>query len=533
MKWGSLNRRVTGCILTAMLMVSGCADGRPVTQEIQEEVPAEYEEHMKLSIAYWQIDEAFKKRNEDKVLQEIESRFNVTFEPCNITWDDYYEKIKLWAQTDALPDIFVGAYRTENSFYQWVREGLLKEIPQELTKYPNLQRYLDSPQMQTCQVNGKTYCIFRQTYSEQAETVKDRTILYRWDLAQKAGITKEPENWDEFRSMIQAIIEADSEHMGIRGMTAKGYSMLIGPLFTYSIPCASTGGTSFYWLQQGEEYIPALFAGESFGSDALPTWQLIRDMYTEGTIEQDIILTTTSQAEEKFLSGKSAAICIDGGIGNTKTFENIGSFWREVHGSEFMQDVRYLDLMPSVDTQTYYTAWGYAWSETYLNDKISQEKLDRILAIYDFLLSEEGILLSNFGIQDETYRINEDNTITVLSQQPITEVYPSTDLFASLVCWNYGNEEESRFPDKVPKEYIQADEERVEAARACSMMDYEYACIQEFHQLDTDFSIDINNIFQRIMVGTDPVEEVWQDIIEEYRQKGLQEAIDAVNERMK
>ena len=36
-------------------------------------------------------------------------------------------------------------------------------------------------------VDGKLYCIFRQTYSEQAETIKDRTIAYRWDLAREAG----------------------------------------------------------------------------------------------------------------------------------------------------------------------------------------------------------------------------------------------------------------------------------------------------------------------------------------------------------
>ena len=84
--------------------------------------------------------------------------------------------------------------------------------------------------------------------------------------------------------MIQAIIKKDSEGTGIGGMTAKNYSMLMGLLFTYSIPLASTGGSRYYWVPKGKDYyVPALFAGEKLGDDAVPTWNLARDMY-EGAL---------------------------------------------------------------------------------------------------------------------------------------------------------------------------------------------------------------------------------------------------------
>ena len=41
---------------------------------------------------------------------------------------------------------------------------------------------------------------------------------------------------------------------------------------------------------------------------------------------------------------------------------------------------------------------------------------------------------------------------------------------------------------------------------------------------------DINNIIQRIMTGTQPLEEVWEEIIQEYKNNGLMEVIDKVNE---
>lgn len=508
------------------MLISGCGKNTSVIEKGSETTT--YDEHLDISIAYWQIDKALEGKDSDEVLKKIEEKFNITIVPENITWDDYYSKIELWAENNTLPDIFVGAYRTSNTMGEWAEQGLLHEIPSDLSKYENLSRYMDSPETETCQINGKTYCIFRQTYSEQAETVKDRTILYRWDLAKAAGITKEPESWDEFRDMIQAIIKTDSENTDIKGMTSKDYSMLIAPLFTYSMPLAAVGDSSFYWVSNGEKYVPAIFAGESLGEDALPTWNLVRDMYEEGTIEEDILFTTTSQAEEKFLSGKSAAICIDGGISNTKTYENIGQYWKEIHGHDFFEDVKYLDLLPSIDGNTYYTAWDYAWSETYISAKVSDEKLDRILALYDYLLSEEGTLLSNFGIVDDTYSMDDNGQVTILYDKP-SDKYHSLEMFASLVCWNYGNTDGAGFPNLVPDSYVQMDKERVEKARTLEIPPYSYECTKALYESGNGFSIKVKDIFKDVMLSEEPVEDVWNKIIDEYIDAGLLDVIDEVN----
>ncbi len=485
-----------------------------------------YEEHMEISVAYWQIDEALKNRGDDDVLKALEEKFNITIVPCNITWDDYYSRIRLWAETGELPDLFVGAHRMSQDFSRWVKEGLLHEIPADLSAYPHLAQYMDSPERAQCMIDGRLYCIFRQTYSEQAETVKDRTIAYRWDLAREAGITEEPENWEEFQDMLVAIMEADSEGKQIGGMTAKDFNMLMGPLFTYSIPLASSGGVSYYWVPQGEGYVPAVFAGEELGSDALPTWRLVREMYEKGVIEPDIFLSTTAQAEEKFLMGKSAAICFDGGIANSKTYGNIIQYWEEVHGSEFLEDVRFLDLMPSVDGELYYTVWGYSWSESYISGRVSGEKMDRILALYDYLLSEEGQRLGRYGVEGVSYRVAEDGSIVLLTEEAPSALYPSIGMLESLVSWNNDSL-------TVPQEYRREDEKRVERARECRIPEYEYECSMTASRMEDPLSIDINRIFQQIVLGTEPVEEVWARIIEEYKDEGLMEMIEEVNRRVR
>lgn len=102
-------------------------------------------------------------------------------------------------------------------------------------------------------------------------------------------------------------------------------------------------------------------------------------------------------------------------------------------------------------------------------------------------------------------------------------------LFSSLVCWNYGNLSPYRFPETVPEAYVPEDVERVDMARKMEIPAYDYECTRIFYELGTDFSFDINNIFQRIMTGTQPLEEVWEEIIQEYKNNGLMEVIDKVN----
>lgn len=115
-------------------------------------------------MGYWDVDAALANRENDTVLKTIEEKFNVTFEPVNVTWDDYNQKFQLWASSDSLPDIFASDVRTTATFAEWANDGLLHEIPSDLSAYPNLAKYLDSPESDTCMVGDKMYCIFRQTY---------------------------------------------------------------------------------------------------------------------------------------------------------------------------------------------------------------------------------------------------------------------------------------------------------------------------------------------------------------------------------
>lgn len=535
-KWMAL---FMACAMTAG-MLAGCGNAQtaPAAGENQEDAGAavvdDFSEHMDISLAFWDVEANLTGTPDDKVLQTLEEKFNVTFVPQNLSWDDYEQKLQLWAASDSLPDIFMGAERTKATFSKWANEGLLKEIPADLSAYPNLSVYMDSPELPTCQVGGKTYCIFRQTYTEQAWTTIDRMVAYRWDLAQEAGITKEPETWDEFREMIQAVISADPEGKGIAGMTAKGYTLLPGEFIPYSSSVAAVSGVTFYWVDNGDgTYVPAYFAGDELGANMLPAWQLLRDMYTEGTIEKDIAVTSSTQAMEKFLQGSNAAILIDGGAGNI--YNEVGKYWQEVYGEEFLDDVKFLSVMQDKDNNLAYPVWDYAWSESYISSHVDEAKLSRILSIYDYLVSREGVLLVNCGIEGETYGYDENGAITYegYGDGVPGSTYNSINIFANLASWTPGMEDSNEFPLVVPREYIDINNAKYEVAKGVTVPEYNYDCTTAFVNLGTDFALVVEEDLLNIMTGTEDVEKMWNDIIDGYKQNGLEDIITQVNDAVK
>lgn len=514
-----MGKKILIMLIAAVIGLTGCTGGRQENQ-----VAEKAEERMKISIAVWDADEALAG---DVVLEGIEEKFNVEFEPINMSWDDYYQKVERWASTGSLPDLFVGDFRKSSLYIQWINQGLLCAIPENLSDYPNLESYMSGlEKTQVSAVNGRIYCIPRQTYPAQEWTSIDRIIAYRWDLAQKAGITEEPENWEEFQKMILAIIKEDPENMGIQGMTAESPKTISGILLPYASSIAVSDGNGFFWKQdEGGIYKPVYFA-----DNLLPAFQLGRDMYETGVIEKDFVLQTNKSAQDKFQRGESAAILYSGGYGGV--YEEICAHWKEYHGRDFTQDVKALRLMPDVNGNKAYPIWGYAWSESYINAKVSEEKLDKILQIYDYLLSDEGAFLATYGPEGELYEVVDGRVTMYDNNTYVAGKYPSCGVFSVLVRW-VPDTYDKRFVANIPESYNRVNLELMEEAKMVPIPEYEPECSNVVNEEGIDFQIQVGDDFLRIMTAEEPVEESWEEIRQEYEEKGLQDMIDAVNAKMK
>lgn len=477
-----------------------------------------------ITVAIWNADEAFAG---DEVLNAVEKKIGIKIVPMNITWDDYLQKIPLWASSGSLPDVFVGDFRNSKTFAEWADQGVIKAIPEDLSDYPNLEQYMsDDAIVGSAKIDGTVYCIPRKSYPSQEWTSMDREIAYRWDLAQKAGITKEPTTWKEFDQMIQAIIKADPDGTGIQGMTANSKGLFSGMFLPYSSSIICDQGIGYKW----EKDTDGLYKPAYFVEDVLPAFQLMRDMYDDGTIEKDIALTNNQSSREKFLQGKSAAILFGGGVG-ADNYNNVAKYWKDVHGSDYLDDVKILDLMPDKDGNPSYSATDYAWSESYISSNVDDKKFDKILQLYDYLLSDEGSIFSNYGPEGTLYDL-KDGKVQLHDGADLYGTYPSIQDLKMLVKWSPEAYDE-KYATDWPNEYNEINRERAEKAKDVKIPEYNTKCTEAVKALGIDFSINLEDDTVSIMTGADKVEDMWKALLKQYESKGLDDVIQKVNNELK
>jgi putative aldouronate transport system substrate-binding protein len=491
-----------------------------------------FKDQVTISYASWDIDKYMAAAASDAVFQAITKKLNVVIKPIGLTYDDYTQKIQMWAASGNLPDVFsIDAVGTQ--FYRnWINQNIIRPLPIDLSKYPNLQRYLDTSDIKGLMEEGRYYCIPRKTYPTLAYNAVDRLVEYRWDLAQEAGITKEPETWDEFEAMLEAIVKKDPEGKKIAGFTCVNIKQIGGFFWLFSNPAAISdgSGTDYKWIKEDGRSIPAIFS-----KNALPSLQNMRNMYDRGLIDKDLALTKGDQGYDKFVSGKIAALLHGGGYTTTNQ-KIIIDRWKKVNPDKNYADcVRSLKPLKSSDGNAYHATFKTYWSESYFNAKMDDSKLDRIMGLYDFLVSDDGHDYLRYGIKGVDYTKSGDKYTVLLNPTiSVADKYKAMPLFKEMAEWDQG------FPYDNPDAPALDPVIRQTAANYIKYIK-ENTRIPEFDirltYLSTPakakFSIMDYEDMVKVLLSKEPVAKIWGEITDGYRAEGLDKVIGEVNVKAK
>lgn len=159
---------------------------------------------------------------------------------------------------------------------------------------------------------------------------------------------------------------------------------------------------------------------------------------------------------------------------------------------------------------------------------MDDEKFDRILQIYDYLLSEEGMLLSRYGVEGETYEIVDEKYIQ--ESPDLRTTFPSINLFHDLAAWTPPGEP-YEYVSLVPEDIQAICDARVEAARNADVPEFDTRYTDIFVSLGSEFGLTLADDLMTIMTGDRPVAEMWQEIIDGYKSQGLEDYIQQVNDK--
>lgn len=491
------------------------------TSEVNSGIP---KDPIEISIALWDIGRSLPEGVDDKVYNTLKEKLNITIKPVNTTWDDYEQKIQIWAASQQLPDVFAIDARKKEFYNTWVKEGVIRSLPDDINKYPSLQKLFEQPSViANKDPDGKYYCIPRPDKRTAGNQAIEKGIKVRKDWMANLGITKDPENADEFITLMKAFANDDPDQNGQNdtvGLTARDAGFMVENLSTSICPELKTG-----WIKEDGKWIPGFMTKK-----AIPALKEFKKIYDSGAMDKDIAIIKGDEGEDKFFGDKAGALAHNAYLTAAEADK-----WDKTHpGKLYSDSVKLLFPWKALDGNTYRHESDSVWSESYFRADIDDAKMDRILMLYDFMLSDEGLMLYHYGIEGIDYKMNGDQIEITREKDEkglykrIASVYPICDQFWFLATWD--------------AEFVSMEDITIEPGVRTMVQDYLDQNLKRAIAVPTNYSLDYLPIASRDKMVADygedvtkaivskDVEKTWNEIIANYMKNGYDKIIQEMNE---
>ncbi|HHX21137.1 MAG TPA: extracellular solute-binding protein [Clostridiales bacterium] len=482
-------------------------------------------EHMELTVTVWDVGRAFPEGKEkDAMLKLVEEKFNVTLVPMNVGWGDYNDKYMTWAAAGEMPDVAGGTAMVGGStFYSWIEDGVVRALPDDLSAYPNLARYMDLPEVLAYQVDGQNYFFPRMTYNDPSYWCMDRGLVIRKDWLEALGLPM-PTDGDMLLATMEAFTDKDPDGDGQKNTIGFAYNAV----FPTSQQIASYGYTDSRWvkMEDGNWKWPVC------EENTIPLIDMLRKAYKNGWMDQDFAARATNDCRELFAAGQIGILAYQ----NTpKHLNNIYKSWVLVQPDKKFEDC--VALVPLTGDKACAFQEMSFWSETYMGGHVDDKKAERIMMLMDYLYSDESMKMATFGFEGEDYKVEDGQIVPTLPLNEagdmisLSDKYPSAGLFATLAVWcgDMLQYENPAIPQYI-RDMSQAEYERRVAEWKSPNLDWEVAALNLPEK--TEMSIRTNTQWSAIIAdGSDtPTEELYKTALAEWNAQGYEAAWKAVTE---
>ncbi|MDF2668249.1 MAG: hypothetical protein K0R67_555 [Paenibacillus sp.] len=337
--------------------------------------------------------------SKDFVKKAIEEKFNVDLAvEYMFPGNDYNTKINTLIAGNNIPDVWRDA--TGDGGLKFALDGLLADMTTFVTPQtmPNYFKYwVKEEELARYRINNQ-YVRAPLPFNRNIY----RTYYIRKDWLDKLGL-KIPQTYDEYVNVLRAFTNDDPDGDGKKntyGFSLSGNGTAIG----LDWPEYIKNGLTLALFVENNQFI-------DMQSD-IRVQQVVEDIMKvtkEGLVDPDYFLNKGVQHVDKATQGKVGIV-----LGGTKDFaydSNPQSL--QTRSKAINQQADWVPFTPLGKTplQTA-TLPGSPFLFSKVAAEKSPEKVKRIVEILDWLASEEGFLLTHYGIEGKHYTKN-GNTITL------------------------------------------------------------------------------------------------------------------------
>jgi len=529
-------------LLTALLSAGcgsaadtpGSPDRRILPESLQE---LSFDEHLNISIGYWNIDGMAGRSEPDALQNYIEELFNITITPIPVTWANYKERYKILSTTNSLPDVFATLTLSSNAsndsafYYKMIRDGSIRPLPEDLSSFPALSGLMESVSY-IKNPDGFFYAIPRTSFSDPILEATDAAILVRKDWMENPGCSN-PESFEGFAEMTAAFAMKDPDGNGLDDTA--GYNVnTLNALGKWLILGIAPECNVYSWIERDGRYVPS-WTTEEFDRVVA----CYRQLYETGGLDPDFYTKSPTIVLEDFAAGRLGALEYKS---SPSALLEAKTEWQLHNDKPFEECVAVLPIFPAEDGIRYSNSSSAFWSESYLSSAVDNAKAERILALFEFLLSPQGQELYRYGLENIDYRHTENGEcecLLALGNESLRAVllkkYPSISLFATLASWDcsWKDFEENSLSIytygedcvRLASESIRWQQENtVQLERPYDFLIYPkepsdlFGTVQAFDE------------FIKCIIGTEDPIEMWHAALERMYRQGLEEYIDRQND---
>lgn len=384
---------------------------------------------VEISFALWEIGKAITDAP-DAVRDALYAKLNFTYKAMNVTWDDYVQKIQIWAASGQLPDIFaIDAVGTANA-KKWVDEGIIQPLPADLTPYPNVAKMMAGAGMEIYKMplgdpNGKFYSLPRFNHFDADGWATDTGVHIRKDWMANVGVTAEPTNMDEFIDLMVKFANNDPDKNGKKdtiGLTCYNAGWLTWFLMNYE------PGTQGWIKDSTGKWIPAFMT-----QGTLDGIKALKKLYDAGGLDKDFATLKGDEGRDKYATNKAGAYAHDASVSTIQDY--VGTQFEKMNPTLKYSDIVLLQKPFKAPDGNYYRLISNpGWSETYINAKADPVKVDRIMKLFDYVMSEEGYNLIHYGLEGKDWKKEGDKIVLNLEKDangnPVAPIlkYPMSNM---------------------------------------------------------------------------------------------------------
>ena len=351
-------------------------------------------------------------QGEDMYTDIINEKFGVTVKASNYAYEDWDTMVNTAINGNNLTDSIqfnLKAYNFGSTYESWVDFGMLKALPDNMSKWPNLKKMLDNiSNIDALKIDGKLYGIpIANDINNPQKDFSNFTYVYRRDWAKQIDelnknvpnyipVYKEGDvyTWDEFTRLCDAF---NTNLKTLSGMSQA--SVLVDEQWGFpSVTNFYKDAPHCYAKDESGKAI-ANFAGDKY----LAGLEVAKDFVSGKKIySQDQFNFADNKANQLYLGGQAAILYDNYSLANyiklRKLFKASQKYVDLDDGTAFLK-------IKGPDGKFALEGTENWFSMTMFNADISDKKLEKILDILDYLLTPEGTRLAIYGKEGYDYNI--------------------------------------------------------------------------------------------------------------------------------